>query len=558
MKQIMKWTLGTMLVASITACSNEESLSQETTQDGKMTITALTPNQGSRVSLVDDGTAITVSWKTDDQISVLHYLGTPPGETITYTFVDGTTGKFTGDQHATTGGTYYAAYPVNPDFIYPKFYVDYAEQTGNLDESKTFMCAISSELTSNTTFEFKHVSVILKPKFLLNGEDVTSTLKTIQFTLPGNVYAGAFYDPATGGLLYSSFGSPKFVKVTRDAANLDKPVYIYLPGGTITEGDEIVVGALDINGKRHEGAITFTKDIAAGKVYTGTVELEDFEDKYAGVDLYTWTAETPVSSLLSGNGTDNNPYLIQNAQDLQYIAKYPATQNGRYARLEHDLAINSNESAPWVPIGYDRNSNAYGGYFDGNNKTISGNVVCGDSYLATGVFGTVSSGYVKNLNVDASIVVPLTTSTMYMAGIVGNLLGKNAFIDNCAFKGSVENHPDTNVSWCEIGGIAGRSDGHTVVRACVNKGTITGYNAQEIAVGGIVGNGTSSIMMDCRNEGTVSGNAGTLHRGTLIGYSSNATICTCCTASDNTLPLIGAGANEGDDEPKQASGCTNH
>ena len=76
----MKWVLGTMLIAGATACSNEETTLHEIVSNRQMTITALTPNSGSRVALNDDGqTGISLTWKSGDQISLMHFNTTPPG-----------------------------------------------------------------------------------------------------------------------------------------------------------------------------------------------------------------------------------------------------------------------------------------------------------------------------------------------------------------------------------------------------------------------------------------------------------------------------------------------
>ena len=566
MKTIMKWMLSTMLIASTTACNNEEPLSQDNTQGLKMTITALTPKEGSRVSITDNGTSgIALSWKSGDQISVMHYLDRPPGESLTYTFVDGSTGKFAGNQHTATGGTYYAAYPVNPDFLMPQlFYTNYAEQTGKLDENKMFMCAVSSELTPNTTLEFKHVSSILKPTFTFGGTDITSTLKTIQFTLPDDVYSMTCHDPSTAAYTNSNKGSSKFVKVIRDEADLSQSVYVHVPGGTMVAGDKIVVGALDINGKRYEGVVTFTKDIVAGKVYTGSVELEDFNEKYADVDLYIWKAETPVTSLLLGNGTDNDPYLIQNAQDLQYIAKYWIALGGKHARLEHDLAIDSNESAPWVSIG--TMNSPYNGTFDGNNHKITGNIVCANTSWA-GFFGNVStSASIKNLTVDASVVGPSApaepitnkTNCIYLGGIAGYALGGT--IENCTFEGNISHHDATDVLWAQVGGITGRMDSaNGLLKNCTNKGTVTGKNTKELYAGGISGHfGNSVTMIGCINEGKVSGTGTPANIGTIAGLINNATICTC---NKNLNAEGNAGVldyNDGGNVVNEiVSGCTN-
>lgn len=86
-----------------------------------------------------------------------------------------------------------------------------------------------------------------------------------------------------------------------------------------------------------------------------------------------------------GTGTEADPFLIENAQQLAYLAN--RVNNGLDAAGGHvsnhylhyklmvDVDLNASDSIRWNPIGYWNSSTDYycfGGHFDGNNHTIYG------------------------------------------------------------------------------------------------------------------------------------------------------------------------------------------
>lgn len=86
-----------------------------------------------------------------------------------------------------------------------------------------------------------------------------------------------------------------------------------------------------------------------------------------------------------GTGTEADPFLIENAQQLAYLAY--RVNNGLDAggghvsdhyyhyKLMVDVDLNGSEDFQWTPIGYQNSSSDYqcfGGFFDGNNHAVSG------------------------------------------------------------------------------------------------------------------------------------------------------------------------------------------
>ena len=191
-----------------------------------------------------------------------------------------------------------------------------------------------------------------------------------------------------------------------------------------------------------------------------------------------WEYET--SANFEGKGTADNPYLIQNAQDLASLAyevsKGTLTHNeydGKYFKQTADIVLNDNvlktatldaygryqngdalsKLKDWIPIGiYGRSFNSespywFKGHYDGNGHSISGiycyrgdtdnNITKGDGYdNYLGLFGAVQGGSIKNLTLKDCLIRVRDVSVgsgnewRYIGTIVGR--AKNEELSNCA------------------------------------------------------------------------------------------------------------------------------
>lgn len=109
---------------------------------------------------------------------------------------------------------------------------------------------------------------------------------------------------------------------------------------------------------------------------------------------------------MDGTGTEDNPYQISSADDLEEFRDIVNGENGKTqnssacAILKDNIVLNCNENNQWTPIGSE--SNRYTGTFDGNGKTISGIYINTDEDNQ-GLFGCIGEdGTVKNLGIEDS------------------------------------------------------------------------------------------------------------------------------------------------------------
>ena len=221
-----------------------------------------------------------------------------------------------------------------------------------------------------------------------------------------------------------------------------------------------------------------------------------------------------------GEGTEESPYLIKSAADMQRLAETVNGGNdcsGIYFKMTDDIDLSGvcgedidGEEVSWTPIGgFKVNLHVFSGIFDGNGKNISGLYINAPSGSFLGLFGYVDGGTVKNLSVDGYVKC---NSNSNVGGIAGQNNGGT--IENCSNSCAVSN--GTNY----IGGIVGYSYEGTL-RNCSNTGTISGRLAY---IGGIVGYQCEGSVTNCHNTGTVTGNN---NAAGIAGVADRSTITNC-------------------------------
>ena len=231
-----------------------------------------------------------------------------------------------------------------------------------------------------------------------------------------------------------------------------------------------------------------------------------------------WDGKT-VSTSLKGSGTLEDPFLVESGADLAYIAgvvnaapeKSP-NFSGKYFKMTQSIDLDGHDINIGSYPGWGTRRGFYG-FFDGNHCTIRGLNQAGS------LFGTIETGYLKNLSVYGSVsdgsyeatggIVGYVASggvlenlTSYvtvtgndtLGGIVGNAENQASDVINCVNYGNV-----TGTSYI-IGGIAG-SGGHNITN-CFNFGNVT--STANDCVGGIAGSTKNTGKIEnCYNYGNV-------------------------------------------------------
>ena len=109
----------------------------------------------------------------------------------------------------------------------------------------------------------------------------------------------------------------------------------------------------------------------------------------------------------SGNGTEDDPYLIYNENQLSQVSNF-LNQEGVVFKLMKDLNLTNwiaenNPSQGWLPIGVE--SSPFKGKFYGNNHKITGLKINRTSINNVGFFGYVTNATISNLTINQQLCI---------------------------------------------------------------------------------------------------------------------------------------------------------
>lgn len=273
-----------------------------------------------------------------------------------------------------------------------------------------------------------------------------------------------------------------------------------------------------------------------------------------------WNGEREAIS--SGSGTESDPYLIENAQQLAWLVytinwDYSRWTSGKYFLLTTDIDLNGNADNQWIPIGAGPSVSIgkyFSGVFDGGFHMITGLYIDNDNAINdnnsmwvsnyAGFFTQLSNNaIVKNLYLEGSV-----STDRRVAGFSGY----NGIFEYCVSNVDVETSGNNSTA----AGIV--AFGSPTVRYCANIGDIKGKNG----VGGLIGMDgrvensynmgrveaedyvggiavRSTFINNCYNVGEIHYDANANNKGAIISNKpSSVTVSNCfylegCIAESN-------------------------
>lgn len=216
---------------------------------------------------------------------------------------------------------------------------------------------------------------------------------------------------------------------------------------------------------------------------------------YKAGQRYTADVTSLVENIWDGAGTEDDPYLIKDGDDLRNIATKVSegkTFLSEYFQMTENIDL-KNEA--FTAIG--TSSAPFAGSFDGNNHSISGlNISSESSYQA--LFGCIKSTNslisITNLSVSGSV-----SGDEYVGGIIG-YSDYYTYVLNCSSSVTVTGRRN-------VGGIAGYIEMMSIFYCCYNTGKITSTEATTTDnTGGILGYCSNlTQVLNCYNTGDISG-----------------------------------------------------
>ena len=245
-------------------------------------------------------------------------------------------------------------------------------------------------------------------------------------------------------------------------------------------------------------------------------EQEDLKELEQQIILNTevWNG-TVGNSYAGGIGSKEDPYLIENGEQLAYLAEQVNNgekYTGKYFKIIKSINLGG---ANWIPIGgntedVDSESNNYfDGELDGQDNLIANLSIIQNNTKGIGLIGILGeNGLIKNIKVSSGNV----TGKKYIGAIVGVCSGQ---VSNCLNNAKISTN-GKRVS--NHGGIVGWLKEEGKVTSCTNQGEIKGNG-----IGGIVGSIEVGTVENCINKGNISVKGSFV--GGISGYTGSFINC---------------------------------
>jgi len=300
----------------------------------------------------------------------------------------------------------------------------------------------------------------------------------------------------------------------------------------------------------------YVDDVEIG---TGVVKMSSADDLNPVVWEELRGVKTAVT--ISGTGTQEDPYLINNLDELKWFRDDVNIGNdysGKYIKLTSDIDLNDEE---WTPIAY--SGKTFKGNFDGGDKTVKNLKITKEltntsANNGIGFFGrTDSPATICNLTIENVDI----TGSLYVGAVVGyGYTGKK--IENCTVKGNI-----TIDAWWYAGVIGGNGYMNLVNNCHVIGNSVSyikGNNGSYIGgIWGFRGEGGQQIT-NCTVSGIsitgvdrVGGISGIAHYGNEISDCSASNVNVEATDPEATTVGLIVGACQGtESEPSVFKGNT--
>lgn len=230
----------------------------------------------------------------------------------------------------------------------------------------------------------------------------------------------------------------------------------------------------------------------------------------------------------SGSGTAADPYLIPTPELWNAIGtrqeQTGTNYEGKVFRLTADLDFGQQ---PINIIAADPAS--FNGIIDGNGHSLNNYELDITSTYRAPIGVLAASGEIRNLTVNGTQTVTMTSGNAYTGGIVAKCYGK---ITNCVNKSTITSKRGY------VGGIAGYAYTGSVFTECVNRGKLeTTASAGYIA--GIVAFGQEGVSyIKCGNEGTLTTTGTTGYIAGICAESSESRFEECYNKADINVEKV--------------------
>ncbi len=273
-----------------------------------------------------------------------------------------------------------------------------------------------------------------------------------------------------------------------------------------------------------------------------------------------WDGVTIATSFHSGNGTEEDPYVIFDGNELAYLAQNVNngySYEGKFFILNNQIDMNSKA---FVTIGKDA-EHPFLGTINGHGYKISNFTISGSkSTKYVGLFGYFG-GTLEHIGFsNGTITSDVYGMDEYYAGLV-------AYMTSAGSISNVYNYCKVSISgayYVYAGGIVGYLDGGSITNSYNGQAIVANYSGVFAYAGGIAGYANSGTISGCLSKGDVTAvgyNLSHSKNGQIVGdkASSNVSIENCYKYSDAVLTRYSeeGSAYNADGTSGTASECMN-
>jgi len=282
------------------------------------------------------------------------------------------------------------------------------------------------------------------------------------------------------------------------------------------------------------------KVIVGNSVYDATGNTFILENINENTIVQVTFKPDAASLFCGGEGTEQSPYQICDAQTLAGLATFVNTGNGAqtagvYYILTNNIDLSGyTESEGWEPIGlfvigalsveYNK---AFQGNFNGNSYIVQNLTINREHTTAVGLFGYARNANIKNLGVENCNII----ADYQVGGLIGHT--EYTTITNCYTTGNIS-------AISQVGGLVGLNNRSSVIANSFTTCNVTGRRF----VGGLVGyNLFATTIMNCvaANEAITSLEESEFNRtNRIVGWNYfNSELINNYASEDMSITIVG-------------------
>lgn len=218
---------------------------------------------------------------------------------------------------------------------------------------------------------------------------------------------------------------------------------------------------------------------------------------------------------MTGSGTQADPYIISDVDDLQDMN----LDLSAYYELANDIDASAtsgwNSGLGFEPVGDD--TTPFTGQLDGKGYVIS-DLFINRTAIGTALFGQTDGATIRDVTITDCDITQTGVNVFYSAALIG--LAEDTIVENCHSSGTVTG---TGTGTCRyIGGLIGSTDKVlSEITDCSSSVIVTAGEKKVWGTGGLIGRMRDGAVRRCHATGslTASGTDYAYSTGGLIGQA---------------------------------------